>query len=795
MRTGAIAFLAGILLLVNLSNPVDPSWAGFLPALVLVAVFAPRPVRILAWFGMGFLWASFRAGVDLANVLPAALEGHDLAVEGIVVSLPVETGRKTRFLLDITEAPPPPCCPTSWGPGRRIRLDWYGSPPRLLPGERWRLTVRLKRPRGFRNPGGFDYEQWLFRQGIGATGYVRSAHGSDQGNERLPGGENLSLSRLRYRLARAIGEILEDTHDGASPSYAGIVKALAIGVRDDMTQGQWTTLRVTGTAHLMAISGLHIGLVTTLLFFAARWLWVLFPGMVLRLPAQRLAAPVALAGALGYAALAGFSLPTQRALVMACVVMADLFWRRNTPPGFSLALALSAILLLDPLCVLSLGFWLSFAAVAVLLFAMTGRPSPDDSWWRGLWRHWGRTQVVIAVGLLPLTVLFFHQHALVGPLANLLAIPWMGFVVMPLVLAGTCLVSLLPDLGALLLSGGERAIALLWPLLQGLESVDLVYRKGFAPPFWSVLAAGVGVFLLLLPRGMPGRWLGAVWLLPLFLVPPPRPAPGEVWFTLLDVGQGLAAVVRTREHVLVYDTGPAYSSGFDAGANVIVPFLEDQGIGSVDRVVISHSDADHAGGLKSFLAHFPVDGLFAGTSTPKGTVVSGAAPGPVSGTELCRDGISWRWDGVGFRFLHPPPGETARGNNGSCVLKVTTAAGTILLTGDIQDAAEGRLLRNHAADLPVDILVVPHHGSNSSSGPAFLAAVQPRYALFPVGYRNRFVLPAEAVVERYRQAGARLFFSNRDGAIGFRLTPGEGISGPALYRQETRRIWHDSPSR
>ncbi|MBT8420685.1 MAG: DNA internalization-related competence protein ComEC/Rec2 [Gammaproteobacteria bacterium] len=768
MRAAPIAFLAGILLLVSLPDLPDTLFVGFLPALVLFALFSSPTIRVFAWFGIGFVWALFRAEIGLANILPMTLESQDLVLDGIVASIPIQTGRKTGFLLDVVEIKNPR---TGWGDGQRIRLNWYGSPPQLLPGEKWHLTVRLKRPRGFRNPGGFDYEKWLFQERIHATGYVRSA----KENSKLATDARRSLDRMRYRLARKIDEVLGDSPHG------NIVKALAIGVRDGIAEAQWETLRSTGTAHLMAISGLHIGLVTMLIFFIARRLWTLFPSMALIIPAQRLAAPIAVAGALGYAALAGFSLPTQRALVMVCVVMAGIFWRRHTSPGFSLVFALFVILLLDPFSVLSIGFWLSFAAVAIILFGMTGHLSVRKSWWR-----WGRVQILIAIGLMPLSVLFFHEHPLISPVANLIAIPWIGFVVVPLVLAGTCLVTLLPDLGGLLLSWGNWAIAIPWPFLQGLESLDFVYRTGFAPPLWTVIAGGAGVILLLLPRGMPGRWLGVIWLLPLFLISPPRPAAGEIWFTLLDVGQGLAAVVRTREHVLVYDTGPIYGPGFDAGKAAVIPFLRNQGITFVDRVITSHEDADHAGGLASLLAEIPVDTIFT-----NGHVLQ--AEQSKRGT-ACREGVEWHWDGVDFKILHPAS-DRASGNNGSCVLRITNAEGTILLTGDIEHPAEARLVKIHGDELRTDVFVVPHHGSKTSSSEQFLQVVKPRYALFSTGYRNRFGLPSEPVVARYRQVGAKLLFSDRDGAIDFRLTPGKGISEPILYREQARHFWHDFASR
>nr|VFK41765.1 MAG: competence protein ComEC [Candidatus Kentron sp. TC] len=772
MRLGAIAFLSGILLLAHLPDLPEPFLVGFLPALVFFAAFSLRAIRIAAWFGAGFLWALFRAGIGVSEILPESLEGHDLVIEGVIAFVPKRIGRKTRFPLDILEIEPPPhpaSNPSEWGPGQRIRLDWYGKPPQLLPGERWRLRVRLKRPRGFGNPG-FDYEKWLFQQGIRATGYVRFW----PENRKIAASDSMSLTRIRRQLAQIIHEI-------DSP-FAGIAKALAIGIRDGVTQEQWTTLRTTGTAHLMAISGLHIGLITTLIFFGVRKGWTLFPSMALVAPAQRAAALASMIGAFGYAALAGFSLPTQRALVMVCVVMAGIFWRRYVSAGSSLALALFVIAWLDPFAVLSIGFWLSFSAVAVILFGMTGHLSARNLWWR-----WGKVQILVTIGLLPLTLLFFHQHPLISPIANLALIPWIGFVVVPIVLAGTCLVGLFPDLGEVLIYAGTDAIAAIWPLIEGLASLDFVYRKTFTPALWTVLAGGVGVALLLLPRGAPGRWLGIVWLLPLFLFPAPRPEMGEAWFTLLDVGQGLAVVLRTREHVLVYDTGPAYGPDFDAGKIAVIPFLRSLGVQSVDRVIASHRDRDHTGGLRSLLMEFPVHTLMANNLAMKGSDAALRATTP------CRDGMRWHWDGIDFRILHPPWEGEASDNNGSCVIEISNADGAILLTGDIEHPAERRLIREYADALHADLLVAPHHGSDSSSSERFIQAVNPRYVLFSVGYRNRFGLPADTVVARYRKNGAHLLSSTRHGAITFHLIPGEGIRAPTSHRKEARRFWHQAP--
>ncbi|HFC54351.1 MAG TPA: DNA internalization-related competence protein ComEC/Rec2, partial [Gammaproteobacteria bacterium] len=576
------------------------------------------------------------------------------------------------------------------------------------------------------------------------------------------------VDRLRTRLRRLIaGQI------GDHP-FSGLVTALAIGERGSIPNRQWDTLAATGTSHLMAISGLHIGLIAGLAFFLGRYLWTLCGRAALIVPAPQAAAALALLLAAAYAALAGFSIPTRRALIMVAAVMVALLLRRQVTPARALLLALGGVLLMDPVAVVTAGFWLSFAAVAVILYGLGGRLRGT-----GGWRQWGRVQWVVALGLLPLLALFFQQVPLLSPLANLLAVPWVSMAVVPLTLLGAACVLLYPPLGGWLLGLAADLLGWLWPILEWLAGLDFSrWQPGGEPSSWALAAAAIGILWMLAPRGVPARWVGGVWLLPLVVAAPQRPAPGEAWFTLLDVGQGLAAVVQTRNHTLVYDTGPKFSDRFDTGAAVVVPFLRNAGVQTVDVLMVGHGDNDHIGGAASLLRSYDVRRIL---STVPERLSEGAEP--------CRRGESWRWDGVRFTILHPEADGTMAGNDASCVLRVESGGGALLLTGDIERRAERELLAEYPRQLAAAILVAPHHGSKSSSQRRFVAAVDPKYVLFPVGYRNRFHHPHPQVARRYREEGALLLDSASLGAIRFRLDE-KGISAPESYRLSARHYWN-----
>lgn len=762
MYSGTIAFLLGVVALQRLSELPNPYWAVLLIGLLPLAWFCPR-LRIPAMAASGFLWAALYGSFILAPGLDLALEGKDVTLEGRVASLPQDVEKGTRFEFDIARM-------TTNGadtphPGR-VRLTWYRSAPILKAGETWRLRVRLKRPRGFLNPGGLDYEGWLFQHNIRATGYVRD----DPENRRIAPTGPLDLDGVRQKLGDAIGLAAKES------TNAGILMALAIGESRRIDDHQWDLLTGTGTNHLVAISGLHIALVAGMAFFIVRRTWVWTGRAALRWPAPKAAALTAIMAAITYAALAGFAIPTQRALIMVMTAMSGLVLGRSLVPGRTLVQALLLVLLFDPTAVLSAGFWLSFGAVAVILLSMSGRIAPGGIWWK-----WGRLQWLISLGLIPPLLLFFQRVSLVSPLANLVAIPWVSFVVTPLTLLGTALILIVPRLGQWILQLADLATALLWPVLEWFARLPHAQWVQHAPVPWALIAAGFGIFLLLMPRGFPARWLGAVFVLPVFLVQPPRPAPGSVIFTLLDVGQGLAAVVRTQNHVLVYDTGPRFST-LDTGEAVVIPYLREIGVHRVDTLVISHPDNDHGGGAASLFEQVPVNQVV--TSVPHAFSAAPVKP------RTCDEGQTWNWDGVEFRMLHPPSGDVYRGNDRACVLRIATRGFRLLLTGDIEAQAERRLVQEHAEELAAQVLVVPHHGSKSSSTEAFVQAVRPRYALVSAGYRNPFRFPHPEVLNRYQSVDAHILNTARSGAITFRVDPVHGVIPPERYRETARRYWH-----
>jgi competence protein ComEC len=458
---------------------------------------------------------------------------------------------------------------------------------------------------------------------------------------------------------------------------------------------------------------------------------------------------------------------------MVGVVLAALLLRRALAPGRALVLALAGVLLLDPLAPGAAGFWLSFGAVAVILYLVAWRQPGGGRGWRWVW-----IQLALGLGLAPLLVVAFQQVPLVSPLANLVAVPLVGFVLVPLVLLATLLLLPLPDVGAALLQVADRLLALAWPPLQACAGWPLA-QHGFAePPLWLALAGCVGVLLLLAPRGLPLRLPGLVLLLPLLTFRPEAPAHGAAWVTLLDVGHGLAVLVRTANRVLVYDTGPAYSARFDAGSAIIVPALRRLGRDRLDALVVSHGDGDHAGGLASLRAAVGV-----------GRLIVGPGVAAATGAEACRAGQRWSWDGVEFAFLHPAAAGTV-GNDGSCVLRVAAAGASLLLTGDIEAEGERRLLTREAAALRADVLQVPHHGSRTSSTAPFVAAVAPRLALISSRRDNAYGLPVAAIVDRYVTVGAEVVDTADAGAVEVRLPARPGRPEVRRARDQARRFWH-----
>jgi competence protein ComEC len=762
MLLHTIAFFAGVFTL-QFCTTLPPVYAYLLVPAALLLFRWPR-ARIPAFLVLGFFWAALRSEMALAPRLDANLAGQNLLVEGVVLDIPRRISpRKTRFLFQ----PERLDAGSGWVDYRgKLRLSNYAAIEALHAGERWRLLVRLKQPHGFSNPGGFDYERWLFEQRIMATGYIRK----DPANRRLQDGSINIIAVLRHRLI-GIFNAMNDHR----PTL-GMVRALTVGDRSDISPQQWNTLRATGTSHLMAISGLHISLVAGLIFWLAQFGWSRSGRLAERLPARKAAAVAAILAALAYALLSGFNIPARRAVVMVTVVMLAIVSDRYSSLLQALCLAVFVTLVIDPVAVLSVGWWLSFWAVAIIAWLTAGRYGRQGAGYRWFYMH-----IALAICMLPALLMFFQQASLVAPLANFLAVPWVGMLVVPVALLGT-LVALINEMaGQALLGASAWLLELIWPWLDWLAQLDFSLWRQHQPLAWTLLPAVLGLAVLFMPRGLPGRWTGLVMLLPLFLVRPDKPLHGEIWVTLLDVGQGLATVVQTRNHTLVYDTGPRFSSTFDTGQAVVVPFLRHQGIRRIDKLIISHGDNDHIGGADSVLAAYPVASLLSGV------------PGklPDSGAEKCQSGDQWRWDNVTFSILHPGPASSSTGNDASCVLRIEVPGGQgALLTGDIEAPSERALLQNQPGFLPADVLVAPHHGSATSSSADFVKAVSPAIVIYPAGYQNRYKFPKQVVVERYAAIGAETCTTGESGAVTVRL--GASTAGQlktSLHREMQRRYW------
>jgi competence protein ComEC len=764
MRIAICSFVAGVAWLQ--CQAALPAWSALaLGAVLLPACLGARhsrwriPLLIASGALLGCGWAALLAHGALADRLAAVDEGRDVTVVGIVDNMPYRFDGGVRFNVAVEHV-----VGSTIKVPRRISLSWYSglrdtvAPVRdVQPGQRWQLTVRLQRPHGNANPGGFDYEAWLLEQGVRATGYVRA----DDGNRLLDAfvaSPGVVVERVRAALRARIQEAL------AGRAYAGVIVALVIGDQRGIDQADWQVFNRTGIGHLISISGLHITMIAGLAAWAMSALWrrSFFTGahLPLLLPAQKVAALTGAVVALLYVLLAGFGVPAQRTLYMLSVVALALWTGRLAAVSHVLCAALGVVVLLDPWAVLWPGFWLSFGAVAVILFAGHGRITPPPAGPRGALLLAGRTQWAVTAGLVPLTLLLFGQVSVVSPVANAVAIPLVSFVVTPLALAGSLIPG--PPGDWLLVLAHWTVEMLAWLLRQMAGWPGAVWRAP-APQAWVFMLGLGGTLWMLMPRGWPHRWAGAVALLPMLLQLPDHPRAGSFRVTAFDVGQGMALLVETERHRLLYDTGPGYAPGADGGSRVILPYLRMRGIAALDGIVISHSDADHTGGALAVL-----DGVDAGwlaSSLPDDHAIVRAVRRHVR----CGAGQQWEWDGIAFDMLHPTPASYddahLKTNARSCTLRIGNGRRTVLLAGDIEAAQEAALVERAGDRLRADVLLAPHHGSGTSSTPAFLQTVRPGIAIFQVGYRNRYHHPKQEIYERYGALGVERLRTDAAGAL------------------------------
>ena len=791
MRIFVLAFVLGTLGLQQASEL--PSIALFPASVAVLLALRLVPVRlslirlaclVLAGALAGVGAAAWRAESRLADALPVAWEGEDVEMVGLVAGLPQVTENGTRFLFEAEKVRTPRAVIPSL-----LALTWYverakgasgAPPPHLAAGERWRITVRLKRPRGLANPHGFDFEPWALERGIRATGYVRVKAGVERVAARVDGWP-YTLHHWRGEIRDAMRAHLGDAR------LAGVLVALAIGDQDSIAADDWEVFWRTGVGHLMSISGLHITMFAGLAFALAWFAWVRVPALALRIPARKAAVIFGTLAALAYSLMTGYQVPAQRTFVMLSVVAACVLADRHGSPSRVLALAALAVVGLDPWAVLSAGFWLSFGAVASIFYVMalrTGRA--------GKLRGAMMEQLAVTVAMLPMLMALFQEVSLVSPIANAFAIPLVSLVVVPLTIAGAFLP--LPWL----LDGAHLLMTWVMAPLEWLSALPLAMLESHAPAAWTIAAAVAGCAWLLAPRGVPLRSAGVVWMAPMFMVLPPAPAPGEAWLDVLDVGNGLATVVRTASHALVYDTGPTWNAEADSGNRIVVPFLRGEGVNRLDGVVVSHADDDHSGGAASIAYSREPQWLL--SPLEPGHVLHGAFAKSIR----CESGAMWRWDAVDFTVLHPgeeiyeqigPRSATGRRarkeNDRGCVLRVSTAGHSVLLAADVEARSEAEMLARDAGALRSDVLLIPHHGSKTSSTPAFIDAVAPAIGLLSVGYRNRFHHPNPGVVARYLERGVELHRTDREGALHITL-PAQSSGRIGVENQTLRvRYWSE----
>jgi competence protein ComEC len=773
----AVGLVLPVLVWVLVRNFGVPAWVRLSSAVALGAVLA---------FGA----TGLRAHLFLQGALNPALEGKDIQLTAVVAAMPQRNEAGLRFRLNIESAQL--AGQTVRVPGS-VYVGWYTGvlsgvggledavelqrqPMALQAGERWQMTVRLKAPHGNSNPHGFDYELWLWEQGLQATGYVRAGP-RDPVPQRLSTTWRHPVEQARQAVRDQIDSRVSDRR------YAGLIAALVVGDQSAIDRADWDVFRATGVAHLMSISGLHITMFAWLASLLVGWLWRRSPRLCLSVaaPQAALLGGVLLAGA--YALFSGWGLPSQRTILMLTTVAALRWTGRQWPWPQVWLLACAGVVLADPWALLQPGFWLSFVAVGVLFASNAGaeRIPPGEaaaragSLARVVVAAWAmlREQWVITLALTPLTLLLFGQVSLVSLLANALAIPWVTLLVTPLAMFGVVLAPLW-DLAAL--ASQALSVYLQWLADWPLASVSIARA-----PVWAGLAGALGGLLLVMRLPWAWRLLGLPLLLPVLLWQAPRPAAGEFELLAADIGQGNAVLVRTAHHALLFDAGPRLGRDSDAGQRVLVPLLRALDT-ELDMLVLSHRDSDHAGGAAAVLAMQTKASLL--SSIEDTHELQSIRP-----AKRCLAGQRWQWDGVDFEVLHPRASDftpSTKSNALSCTLRISNRTQSALLAGDIEAAQEARLVAQ-GAPLASTVLLVPHHGSKTSSSGAFLDAVQPRIALVQAGYRNRFGHPAEPVLVRYAERHIRVVDSPHCGAATWQSAAPDRV---ACHRMTGLRYWH-----
>lgn len=759
---------------------------------------------MLALFFLGWTQSFHYANSRLARPLPIELENQEIEITGYIDQLPSgdEQGQRFSFRVQQWHEHEELLLPS------RIYLSWTSGwqkkrvIPDLRPGQEWKFLVKLKRPHTMVNPHGFDFERWMFHQGMGAHGSVRSAELLAESIRSID--FKTGIEYQRWRIRKKIQDAL-----GADAQYAGVLVALVIGDQNSISQEDWRVFNATGVGHLISISGLHVTMLSGLGATIAAWFWRR-KDWPLHMPVQKLAACAGFLTAFIYAWLAGFQIPAQRTMYMVGVV-AFALWTGRIARAFDIWwLALLAVLIIDPMAPYTPGFWLSFGAVAVILYGMgsssslIGIPNGREFEVNRIQRlimgikESCRLQWIVTIALLPCTLFWFYQASVVSPLANALAIPIISFVVTPLAIAG----ALLPDWFApSLLRLAHLMMELTAQYLNYLAQFDWAVLWSHKPSLWAMVLSIIGIYLHIQPGPFHRLWqlrtLGLTFLLPLFWGAQQAVTEGEFRASVFDIGQGTAVLVETKSHRLLYDAGPILGKNDNAGERILVPYFRGEGIERLDRLVISHKDADHIGGAFSLMKTMQIES-FLGVMPDNHPLMMELQKKSIPALP-CQYGQEWYWDAVRFRVWHPgeditfdPDTHRGRPNENSCVLEVNNGYTSFWLTGDIEKRGErehiDRLQDEEYSHSQAVIVMAPHHGSKTSSSASWLEALKPTAAFSQHGYLNRYGHPHEIVKRRYEEAQIPLFETTQTGAQIWYATKNNLVVD--LLRPMNKRLWH-----
>ncbi|MBP6309158.1 MAG: DNA internalization-related competence protein ComEC/Rec2 [Arenimonas sp.] len=728
----------------------DPTFSLFLLIFAVLAGYKCPRLAVFAAFFVGFAYCSVCAHFALANRLSIERSGDTGIAVVEIIDLPKYDVDQWQFQALIIESKSFPELTN-----RKIKLSWYRTKQKIAPGDIWRFQVKLRIPNGVQNPGGFDSEQRALQQDWVAQGYVK--------NQAEFLGFHYSIDRFRNQLSNQIARSLP-------AEKARFVQALGLGDTRYITDADWEVLRRTGITHLIAISGFHVGIVALFAIFCGQVIYRLLPKLGLFLPWPLASAWISIGASFAYTALAGFAIPTLRTTLMIVAFMAAKLLYRNISTIHAVALSLLAILLMDPFSILSPGFWLSFSGV---LFLVAFMPVANSE---GKLKSFMRAQWLVSLGLLPLSIGFFQQTTLIGPLVNLIAIPWISLVVVPLSLLGLLFAGI-PSIATILWQCAYWCMQLLWSVLEMMQNMHWASMLIAQPSIWLVALALIGACLCLLPRSFPAKFLGLFLMLPL-LFPKLNVIPYQtVRISVIDVGQGLSVLVLTQNHQLLYDTGAGNAHGFSRGKSTLVPALNALQIRYLDKVIISHGDNDHAGGLQGLKEAIKIGRIEASQMALKTPAFE------------CQQGQSWQWDGVKFTYLWPNHIIADKKNDRSCVLRIEANGRSVLLTGDISKNSELSLVEQYGVTLQSEIIVVPHHGSKTSSSIEFLQAVKPKIAIVSSGFQNQFKHPNKSVVGRYNDSGAQLVNTVETGWAELQSSQ-KGWHWTRRERIEHQKYWH-----